>query len=108
MGPKLKYEGNTWPLVVDLTVQETLDLEDEFGRDAATWTSTRQGIARVWATLRRNGVMFTVADVMREADADAFTYDFDPAPDEMPDPPRAEEADAGAGASVATASGPVI
>ena len=103
MGPRLVYGEQEFPLVIDLTVQETLDLEDEFGRDARSWTSTREGIARVWATLRRNDVHFTVKDVMTQADAGAFSYVW---PEVEQDPQRAEEAaPAGASGAVATTPG---
>ena len=104
-GLRLKFGDQTFDLVTELTVREAIDLEDATGRDAQTWSTTLQGVARTWATLRRNGVMFTYEDVLSAADRDEFTVLF-PEPDPVvePDPQRAEEASepAGGGEAVTT------
>ena len=97
-GLRLKFGDQTFDLVTELTVREAIDLEDATGRDAQTWSTTLQGVARTWATLRRNGVMFTYEDVLSAADRDEFEVLFPSLPVEAElDPQRAEEASDPAG-----------
>lgn len=105
-GLKLKFGDELFDLVTELTVREAIELEDATGRDAQTWSSTVQGVARTWATLRRNGVAYTYEDVLSAADRNEFDLVWpDVPPVEDPDPQRAEEASDAADGDPVTTSG---